>query len=215
MLRGSETAAGLSEDSSAGRSRRPWARTGASQAATSRTAGTACSPEKPYPLQDTGEACRSTAEVRTARSWRTWGRRAGGDTAAHTAAASVEDRCYGHHRPCRHLPCLLALPVCSAQPADGGYSSCRPGMFFDVECHQKVRPSHRQSSCGNHPGASISVVKGRPWVSSTCKFEVRRKLPESKKPARSLIGVARSGKSQGEMRKCKGYYDLLPRKKVN
>ena len=71
-------------------------------------------------------AHHSTAELHTACSSGTWDSSPDGDTETHTErGASDEDLL--DLRPCRHQELHQLLPVCSAQPADGGYSSCRLG----------------------------------------------------------------------------------------
>lgn len=97
----------------------------------------------------TREVCRSTAGGR-ACSWNTsdadghaaGGRAAGVDGAVDADAVGDAGDIVGHkegvvasdevlllldHWPCLHQACHQVLPVYSAQPADGGYSSCRLG----------------------------------------------------------------------------------------
>lgn len=71
-------------------------------------------------------ACRRTAAVHTDCSWRTWDSCADGDTGAHTEGVA-SDEALPVLRTCRHQELHQLLPVCSAQPADDGYSSCRLG----------------------------------------------------------------------------------------
>lgn len=94
-----------------------------------------------YHRWDIAVACHSTAAAHTTCNLDTSGPFADG-IVAYTEAASFEDPQSQDHCPSRRPVCRPALLVCSAQPADGGYSSCRPGMVFDAGCRPDLRLPH-------------------------------------------------------------------------
>lgn len=74
----------------------------------------------------------NTAAGRRACSWHTWGSCAGDDDVAAAGTGeqreeAASDESLRDRRPYRRREHLQLLPVYSAQPADGGYSSCRLG----------------------------------------------------------------------------------------
>lgn len=76
----------------------------------------------------TAVASHSTAAevLHKAYSWRTWDSCADGGTGGRTEAAVASENLQDR-RPYRCPELHQLLPVYSAQPADGGYSSCRLG----------------------------------------------------------------------------------------